>query len=256
MDNSLTKSRLRMCDAVFGIDEVGRGAWAGPVTVGVVRVGDPNSRTVKGLNDSKKLSKVRREDLYANCLDYADDVVVVDVPPSFIDVYGLTTSLQEAARRGVAELTRPSDRDVMVLLDGTYNYLTTPSSFPLSLLTPLPATVNYTIHVEAKLDGKDSTVAAAALLAKVSRDANMAELDVDGLWGWAKNSGYGVASHVEAVKKFGLHPVLHRKRMKQWERLGFTVDVPRSELNRTNPSPPPLTDIVVKHPKVNPVVVN
>lgn len=250
MENALTLSLLEHCDAVIGIDEVGRGAWAGPVTVGFIRVARMDPEPVKGLKDSKQLSKVRREDLYTSCLSYADDAVTVSVPPQFIDVYGLTTALQEAVRRGVSELTRPEDTTVGILLDGTYNYLTTPKGFDTSLLTPLPSQVEYRVHLEPKLDGKDTTVAAAALIAKISRDHLMSKLDVEHVYGWEKNSGYGVASHIEAVKTHGLHPTLHRRRMKQWAKLGVAVSVPESQLHMEHPDFPPLETVVVHHPKL------
>lgn len=184
---------------IIGIDEVGRGAVAGPVAVGVHTVVAGTEVFPAGLRDSKLLSEKRRDALAplvaawgAGAVGYAS--------AEEIDARGITTMLGEAARRALLELHRsgvPVDQAV-IILDGSHDWLTPCLRAPLDIRTRVGA------------DRSCASVAAASVRAKVARDALMREAhEAHPEYAWASNKGYGSKAHYAGIADHGLTE-LHR----------------------------------------------
>ena len=176
---------------ILGIDEVGRGPWAGPLVVGAVVLG---GATIDGLTDSKKLSKKRREALTPEIYEKAQAVALGWVTARELDEIGMSEALRLATRRAVEQVKVPYHE---IIIDGTINFLsgTTKAAF----VTTMP-----------KADLLIPSVSAASIVAKVARDQYMAEQDKIYVgYGFMKHSGYGVASHRQAIEKLGVTPI-HR----------------------------------------------
>lgn len=172
---------------IIGIDEVGRGALAGPLTVCALAL--PADPQIMGLNDSKKLSPERREILALEIKEKALIYTVVHIPASDIDRDGMAHSLRRAMKEALDGIQVPVRA---VLIDGN----------PMHL-HPLERCV-------VGGDSKLACVAAASILAKVTRDQLMRELDEEyPAYGFAQSKGYGSAAHIEAIKTHGLCAV-HR----------------------------------------------
>lgn len=170
---------------ILGVDEVGRGPWAGPLVVGAVVLGCE----IEGLTDSKKLSAKRREELNEEILRNASAVGLGWVSASEIDEAGLSDALKLATKRAVKQIKTPFHE---IIIDGTVNFLTD---------TPLASHVT-TIK---KADLLIPSVSAASIVAKVARDKYMAEQsDAYPEYGFASHVGYGTAKHVAAIKKYGV----------------------------------------------------
>lgn len=168
---------------VAGVDEAGRGACAGPMVVAAVVLG----REIDGLGDSKSLTAARREALYERVTATARAVGVVVIPPAEIDARGLHRSNIEGMRRAVARL--PCDPGY-VLTDG----------FPVPGL-PVPSLGVW------KGDQVAACVAAASIVAKVTRDRMMVALDErHPRYGFAVHKGYGTAGHRRALETYGPCP--------------------------------------------------
>ena len=169
-----------------GIDEVGRGCWAGPLVAGAVIL----TSDVPGLNDSKKLSKKRRDDL--DLLIRENAVVGLGWVTSLeVDALGLTEAVRLAMQRAIDELEAEYDE---VIIDGDYNYL---PQVPRS-------------RAVIKADGAIPAVSAASIVAKVARDNFMEQLEEKyNQWEFAKHVGYGTAAHIAALKEFGVSDI-HR----------------------------------------------
>lgn len=187
---------------IAGMDEVGRGALAGPVTVGVavVAVGS-GTEALEGLRDSKALSAARRENLEPKIVDWCDGVVADHASAEEIDEFGISSALALAARRSWTRLVEHLGRvpDVL-LLDGRDNWLSRAPGHLVEGMPPLPAR----IHLQVKADAQCATVAAAAIYAKVARDRLMVALDEEyPAFGWKKNKGYGAAAHRDALLTLG-----------------------------------------------------
>jgi ribonuclease HII len=171
---------------VAGIDEVGRGAWAGPVTVCAAVTG--LRRPPDGLTDSKLLTPKRRTALAGVLTTWVTAHALGHASPQEIDDMGMTASLRLAASRALAELPVRPDA---VILDGKYDYLGDPW------------------HVRTVIKGDRSCVpvAAASVLAKVARDKMMAELGTDHAeFGFAVNAGYPSPVHQAALQEWGPTP--------------------------------------------------
>lgn len=180
-----------MVHMILGIDEVGRGSWAGPLVVGAVVLG---GTTIEGLTDSKKLTKKRREALEPEILGKAAGWGLGWVTAEEIDVIGLSESLRLATRRAV-EQVKASYHEIII--DGTINFLSDTSKGVY--VTTMP-----------KADLLVPSVSAASIIAKVARDRYMAEQDdVYPGYGFAGHAGYGVAKHRAAIEQLGVTP-LHR----------------------------------------------
>ena len=211
---------------VAGIDEVGRGSMAGPVTVGVAILTPDATLDVGGLIDSKALSPARRESMVPEIRQWCA-VAVGHVEPADIDRLGMTLSLRLAAQRALAELARRGYRADAALLDGKHDWFTPPQEDLFSALAPDPAQAHYNallaqawegagepaqmpVTMVIKGDYKCASIAAASVVAKVERDELMVALDgVHPGFGWAKNKGYGSAAHREAISARGPSP-MHR----------------------------------------------
>ena len=172
-----------------GVDEAGRGPWAGPVAVAAVILDENNP--IAGLNDSKKLSAITRDRLYdliiANALSYS--ITFVEV--ATIDKINIREATLLGMQRVIKSLDLSPD---LVLVDG--------KDAP-----PMPCKVEAII----KGDTKVAAIAAASILAKVTRDRFMVELaKTYPLYGFAQHKGYGTKQHQEALDKYGV-TVHHRK---------------------------------------------
>ncbi|WP_455136272.1 ribonuclease HII [Thermophilibacter sp.] len=170
-----------------GVDEVGRGALAGPLTVAAVCL--PPEPVIWGLNDSKQLSPARREALAAQVADVARAIGIAHVEPADIDRDGMAASLRRAMAAAVADTGLDPDA---VLIDGN------------------PVHAHPRERCLVKGDARVAAIAAASIVAKVTRDALMVALDEE--WpGYhlAACKGYGSAEHIAAIRERGLTPA-HR----------------------------------------------
>jgi ribonuclease HII len=168
---------------VAGVDEVGRGAWAGPVTVGAV-VLDPDAVPV-GLRDSKRLTPARRNVL-AQALSVGAAIGIGEVDVAELDRVGLGVALRLAAARAVAALPRRPD---VVLVDGTVDLL---------------AGTGFATHCLVGGDDRSASIAAASIAAKVHRDARMVAADDDFPgYAFARHKGYPSPAHRAALAEHG-----------------------------------------------------
>ena len=176
-------------DLIAGVDEAGRGPLAGPVAVAAVIL--PRELYLPFLNDSKKLSEKRRETLYDMIREQAVAYSVVLVDREIID----KDNIYEATKNGMYDaILKLSQKPDKVLID----------AMPLDKL-PIPS-----ISI-VKGDAKSASIAAASVLAKVTRDRFMREMDkVYPEYGFKNHKGYGTKAHIEAIKKYGPCP-LHRE---------------------------------------------
>lgn len=176
---------------ILGIDEVGRGPWAGPMVVGAVVLGGVE---IEGLTDSKKLTKKKRELLYDEICNKASAVGLGWVSAAEIDEIGLGPALRLATKRAVQEIKVPFHE---IIIDGTINLL---SDTPLERhVTTMP-----------KADLLVPSVSAASIVAKVARDRYMTGQDeVYPGYSFGSHAGYGVAAHRAAIESLGVTP-LHR----------------------------------------------
>lgn len=183
---------------VVGLDEVGRGALAGPVMIGAcaVRIGGQEPTVLpEGIRDSKMLSARRREALVGPIQQAAVSWGIGAAGPDEIDADGIAAALTTAALRALEAITVPID---VVLLDGSVDVL---SAALAARGGPCPR-----VAVRVGADRDCLSVAAASVLAKVHRDTVMTVLDEDAPdYGWARNKGYGSAAHREAILRLGPH---------------------------------------------------
>lgn len=174
---------------VCGIDEAGRGPLAGPVVAGAVIL--PKDCEILYLNDSKKLSEKRREELYGEIMEKALAVGVGMTGPARIDEINILQATYEAMREAVGKL---SVRPQILLNDAV--------TIPELTLPQVPI---------IKGDAKSVSIAAASIIAKVTRDRLMKEYDkIMPQYGFASHKGYGSGAHIEAIRKWGPSPV-HRR---------------------------------------------
>lgn len=189
---------------VIGCDEVGRGALAGPVTVGVVAVDERMPDPPPGLRDSKLLSEPRRIELAPLAQRWARAWAVGDASAAEIDDLGIVRCLALAACRAVEALIDVGGAidGATVLLDGQHDWLSA------TLHDHAPTSVR--VHTRAKADRDCVAVAAASVIAKVHRDTAMIGAHAgEPHYAWASNKGYGSAAHMTAIEQHG-PSVLHR----------------------------------------------
>lgn len=173
---------------VAGVDEAGRGPWAGSVVAAAVIL-DPQ-RPIAGLNDSKKLTAAKREALYTEICEKALCYCVAEASPAEIDQFNILQATFLAMTRAVQGLAQQPQQ---VLVDGNR----------------LPQW-SYSAQAVIGGDGKFAEIAAASILAKVSRDRACIALDAQYPgYGFAQHKGYGTAQHQRALQKLGASPV-HR----------------------------------------------
>lgn len=172
---------------IAGVDEAGRGPLAGPVVAACCML--PLDRMIDGINDSKKLSEAKRERLYGEIT--ASGVYKISIIPN--DVIDEINILRATKRAMTECIESMSVKPELVLIDAVQ----------LNVSVPVKSII--------KGDAQSYNIAAASVLAKVTRDRIMREYDlIYPQYGFAKNKGYGTAEHIAALKKFGPCPI-HRK---------------------------------------------
>ena len=208
------------CAFVAGFDEVGRGSLAGPVMVGCAMVrgadllgeGGCALAVPEGVADSKLLTEHRREAIFGELSDWAAAWAIGEASNAEIDDWGIGHALGVAALRALACAERrlgldgTSDARVGAILDGPHDYITKAMGTFDAPFVPVPAQVT----TKVKGDRHCASVAAAAVLAKVTRDRLMVDLArSDPRWAayeWDRNKGYGTAAHRAAIAEFGPSP--------------------------------------------------
>lgn len=185
---------------VAGIDEVGRGALAGPVSVGVVAVTVCETWPA-GLADSKELTRLQREALCPTLFEFGVSRAVGHASPGEIDEFGIVGALRLAGLRALAAVGSVD----AVLLDGKHDWLTVAPTLMDPEPQPTPP-----VTMVIKGDSLCASIAAASVLAKVERDALMREAHGSHPdYGWDGNKGYGAPAHLDALRRLGPSP-LHR----------------------------------------------
>ena len=187
---------------ILGIDEVGRGPYAGPLVIGACILGDwqnsENAEWTEKLTDSKKLSAKRREELYILIKEKALATATGWVSSAEIDEIGLSEALRLATRRAVEQIQKTKVPFSEIIIDGTMNFL-------------VGTKLEKYVSTLKKGDFLVKEISAASILAKVERDKYMVELDaVYPEYGFGKHVGYGTAAHQKAMGEFGLTPE-HRR---------------------------------------------
>ncbi len=172
---------------VAGMDEVGRGPLAGNVVTACVVM--PEEPVLVWIDDSKKLSESRREKVYQEILEHALYIGIGQVSPAEIDEINILQATRKAMRAAAADI--PAD---IFLIDAVTGLGLKGQEVPI-----------------IKGDASSYSIAAASIVAKVTRDRQMEELDkLFPEYGFARNKGYGTREHIEALKKFGPCPI-HRR---------------------------------------------
>lgn len=186
---------------VAGVDEAGRGPWAGPVVAGAVVIMDKDlaDELVKGLDDSKKISAKKREKLYSKLLEEEQKgkvaIGVGEASAQEIDELNILQATFLAMKRAATALKVAPE---FAIIDGNQ----TPKDFPCKTKTVI------------KGDAKCMSISAASIVAKVYRDRLMTELAQKyPYYAFEKNAGYGTAAHIAGLKQFGITPE-HRKSYK------------------------------------------
>ena len=175
------------CDGIIcGVDEAGRGPLAGPVYAAAVILSP--DRPILGLNDSKKLSEKKREALYDVIIDNAAAYCIASASVAEIEEYNILGATYLAMTRAVQGLGLAPD---LALIDGNR----------------IPPRLGVPAQTGIKGDAQSESIAAASILAKVTRDRVLLELDAQyPQYGFAAHKGYGTAAHTAALKEFGPCP--------------------------------------------------
>ncbi|MFM7067887.1 MAG: ribonuclease HII [Actinomycetes bacterium] len=188
---------------IGAMDEVGRGALGGPVTVGVVVIDASVQTPLAGVRDSKLLRPAARTSLVDAIRSWSCGWGVGHAAAAEVDEWGVTGALRLAGHRALAEAAAHGPRPDLILLDGSHNWLT-PPSHPELIAPDLGDVVAPAVTTKVKADLTCASVAAASVLAKVQRDARMVELAQRyPEYGWDANKGYGSAAHLEAIRHVG-----------------------------------------------------
>lgn len=176
--------------AIAGIDEAGRGPLAGPVVVAGVIM--PKDSMIEGVNDSKKVSEKKREKLYDQIIEEAISYSVAIIGQDCIDEINILNATKQGVTTVVEELDVKPD---LILVDALTHINT--KGIPYDSVI--------------KGDAKCYSIAAASILAKVTRDRIMRQWDeIYPQYGFAKHKGYGTSAHILAIKEYGLCPI-HRR---------------------------------------------
>lgn len=180
---------------ICGIDEVGRGPLAGPVVAGAVIL--PKDCDILYLNDSKQLSEKKREELYEIIMEKAVSTGLGFVSPERIDEINILQATYEAMREAIGALSQTPD---LLLNDAV--------TIPKVSIRQIPI---------IKGDAKSISIAAASIIAKVTRDRLMVQYDsMFPEYGFAGNKGYGAQAHLDALRKFGPTPIHRRSFIKNF----------------------------------------
>ena len=175
---------------ICGIDEAGRGPLAGPVVIASVIM--PENSMIEGVNDSKKISEKKREKIYEQILEEAVSYGIAIIGQDEIDEINILNATKKGLTVSLQELTERPDLIVVDALSGI-------------------DTMGIPYESIIKVDAKCYSIAAASILAKVTRDRIMREWDkVYPEYGFEKHKGYGTAAHIAAIKEHGLCPI-HRR---------------------------------------------
>ena len=186
IENEMHKQGIKY---ICGIDEAGRGPLAGPVVVAAVIM--PEDSMIEGVNDSKKVSEKKRETLYDQILDEAIAYSVGIINQNEIDEMNILNATKKGLTTAVKDLAVRPDRIIVDAL----NKIDTDG-------------IPYTSIIKG--DAKCYSIAAASIIAKVTRDRIMRQWDeIYPQYGFAKHKGYGTATHIAAIKEYGLTPI-HR----------------------------------------------
>jgi ribonuclease HII len=185
IEHELNKKEYEL---VCGVDEAGRGPLCGPVVAAAVIL--PKDAHIEGVNDSKKLTEKRREKLYD---DIMQNAVSVGVGVSDVDIIEEVNILNATKKAMLQAISNLKVNPEYVLVDGNQK-----------IDTDIP------LETVVKGDSKSESIAAASIIAKVTRDRLLIEYDKKyPEYGFAKHKGYGTKAHIEAIKKYGLTPI-HR----------------------------------------------
>ena len=183
--------------AVCGCDEAGRGPLCGPVVAAAVIL--PRDIVIEGLNDSKKLTKKKREALFDIIKEKAVAYGIAEASPAEIDEYNILNASMLAMRRAVKALGVAAD---FALIDGNCS-----RGFEIPTMTVVGG------------DAKSASIAAASILAKVTRDRGCIELDREyPMYNIAKHKGYPTKEHMDAVRKYGPSPIYRKSFLKFLEK--------------------------------------
>lgn len=175
-------------EKICGVDEAGRGPLCGPVVAAAVIL--PKDKCIEGVNDSKKLTEKKREKLYDDIMNNAIAVGVGISDVEIIEKINILNATKLAMKEAISNLKVKPD---FVLIDGNQ---------PIDISVPFETVVSG--------DAKSESIAAASIIAKVTRDRMLYEYDKTyPMYGFAKHKGYGTKVHIEAIKKYGLCPI-HR----------------------------------------------
>jgi len=189
------------CAHVAGIDEVGRGSWAGPLTLAAVVV--PRDKKLYKVRDSKMLTASERELMFDRIMEWADHVAVAHATQEECDELGMSAAQKLAAQRALASIGVPIDH---VLVDGNWDFV---ESHPTTTIV--------------KGDAISISIAAASIIAKVTRDRMMREWDADHpAYGFVGNKGYPCPRHKAALAAYG-PSAIHRRRWAFMDDLRWTA---------------------------------
>jgi ribonuclease HII len=196
---ALERRMLNDCDLVISLDEVGRGALAGPVAVGAAMIDATGARrrVPEGLRDSKLVTERRRPDVALRASAWVQASGVGWASSDEVDAVGIMRALGLAASRAVQSIVDQGVvlANALVLLDGNHDYL--------SAVHPVPLRVRPVI----KADRDCASVSAASVIAKVARDTHMARIHEEHpAYQWDRNKGYASAEHRQAIRALGLSP--------------------------------------------------
>lgn len=187
-------------DVVAGIDEVGRGSWAGPLTLAVVVV--PREKKLYKVRDSKMLTESEREFMHDRIMEWAEHVAVAHATQRECDELGMSAAQKLAAQRALEQLPVPVDH---VLVDGNWDFVET-----------------HPITTIVKGDAISISIAAASIVAKVTRDRMMRAWDTSHpAYGFAGNKGYPCPRHKAALAAYG-PSAIHRRRWAFMDDLRWT----------------------------------
>ena len=185
---------------ICGADEAGAGPLAGPVYAAAVIL--PDELVIEGLNDSKKLTEKKREMLFDQIIEKAISYAIISIDAQEIDEIDILNARMKAMDESIKALTVVPD---MALIDGNRDHGS-----------------RYAIEISHELlikgDGRSANIAAASILAKVSRDRYMNALAKEyPVYGFEKHKGYGTKAHYAALDAYGPSPVHRKSFLKKWE---------------------------------------
>ncbi len=222
-----------------GMDEVGRGALAGPVSVGVVVIDESVRSAPMGVKDTKLHTERARKGLVPRIQRWAVAYAVGHASPDEIDEIGIMAALRLAGVRALASLDLVPD---LVILDGNHDWLTAPTEVGLLAFADAAGPSTPPVTTMIKADMKCSSVAAASVLAKVERDTMMVALAQDHpAYGWSLNKGYAAPEHMDALARIGPCE-LHRR---SWRLPGVYEAGLDGVLNEGTDAYPPVAPVVV-----------